>query len=102
MYLEFLRVKQQNQIFSVSQVYLQLSCLGSLLPQIKIQKIILLCRFSWQQNLQNREGRVIKFIESDTEEELEFNIHNIIDQKEAIDIIIHYEEIIKKGNKKIR
>ena len=102
MYLEFLMVKQQNQIFSVFQVYLQLSCLDSLLPQIKIQKIIFLYRFSWQQNLQNREGRVIKFIESDTEEELEFNIHNIIDLKEAIDIIIHYEEIIKKGNKKIR
>ena len=38
--------------------------------------------------------------ESDTVEELEFNIRTIIDQGEAIDIIKHYEEIIKTENKK--
>ena len=37
---------------------------------------------------------------SDAVEEREFNIHNVIDQGEAIDIIKHYEEIIKMGNKK--
>ena len=38
--------------------------------------------------------------ESDDVEDREFNIHNIIDQTEAIDIIKHYEEIIETGNKK--
>ena len=33
--------------------------------------------------------------ESDTVEEREFNMQNIIDQREAIDIIERYEEIIK-------
>ena len=37
---------------------------------------------------------------SDTLEEQEFNIQHIIDQREAIDIMKHYEEIIKTGNKK--
>ena len=37
---------------------------------------------------------------SDTAEEQEFNIQNIINQREAIDIMKHYEEIIKTGNKK--
>ena len=38
--------------------------------------------------------------ESDIVEEREFNLHKIIDQREAIDIIKHNEEIIKTGNKK--
>ena len=38
--------------------------------------------------------------ESDTVEKREFNIHNIIDQGEAIDRIKYYKEIIKTGNKK--
>ena len=33
-------------------------------------------------------------------EERKFNIHNIIDHKEAIDIIKHYEANVKTGNKK--
>ena len=33
-------------------------------------------------------------------EEQESNIQNIIDQREAIDIMKHYEEITKTGNKK--
>ena len=33
-------------------------------------------------------------------EEWEFKVQNIIDQREAIDIIKLYEEIIKTGNKK--
>ena len=33
-------------------------------------------------------------------EERELNIHNIIEQTEAIDIIKYYEEIIKTRNKK--
>ena len=37
--------------------------------------------------------------ESDTVEEQEFNIHNIIDQGEAIDIIKYYADIIKARNK---
>ena len=37
--------------------------------------------------------------ESDTVKEQEFDIQNIIDQREAIDIIKHYKEIIKTGNK---
>ena len=37
--------------------------------------------------------------ESDTVKELEFDIQNIIDQREAIDIIKHYKEIIKTRNK---
>ena len=37
---------------------------------------------------------------SDTAEEQEFNIQNIINQREDIDIMKHYEEIIKTGNKK--
>ena len=38
--------------------------------------------------------------ERDTVEEQEFNIQNIINQSEAVDIIQRYEEIIKTGNKK--
>ena len=38
--------------------------------------------------------------ENDTVEELEFSITSIIDPKEAITIINHYEEIIKTQNKK--
>ena len=37
---------------------------------------------------------------SDTAEEREFNIHNVIEQGEAIDTIKHYEEVIKMGKKK--
>ena len=37
--------------------------------------------------------------ESDTVKEREFNIQNIIDQREAIDITKHYKEILKTGNK---
>ena len=37
--------------------------------------------------------------ESDTVEDQEFNIHNITDQRQAIDIIKHYEEIIKTTRK---
>ena len=33
--------------------------------------------------------------ESDAEKEREFNIQNTIDQREAIDIITRYEEILK-------
>ena len=38
--------------------------------------------------------------ESDIVDKQEFNIQNIIDQRETIDIIKRYEEIIKTGNKK--
>ena len=38
--------------------------------------------------------------ERDTVEEREFNIHNIMEQGEDIDIIKHYEDLIKTGNKK--
>ena len=37
--------------------------------------------------------------EIDTVNEREFDIQNRIDQREAIDIIKHYKEIIKTGNK---
>ena len=37
--------------------------------------------------------------ESDTVEESDFNILNIIDQQEAIERIKHYDEILKTGNK---
>ena len=37
--------------------------------------------------------------ESDTVEKQEFNIQNIVDEIEAIDIIMHYEENMKTGNK---
>ena len=40
------------------------------------------------------------FRESDTIEERDFNIQNIIDQQEAIKRIKHCEEIIKTGDKK--
>ena len=38
--------------------------------------------------------------ERDIVEEREFNIHNIMEQGEDIDIIKHYEDLIKTGNKK--
>ena len=38
--------------------------------------------------------------ERDTVEERKFNILNIIDQVEALDITNHYEDIIHMGNKK--
>ena len=38
--------------------------------------------------------------ESDIVDKQEFDIQNIIDQRETIDIIKRYEEIIKTGNKK--
>ena len=38
--------------------------------------------------------------ERDTVEERYFNIQNMINQREAIEAIKHYEEIIKIGNKK--
>ena len=37
---------------------------------------------------------------SDTVDERDCNIQNIIDKREAIKIIKHYEDIIKTGNKK--
>ena len=37
--------------------------------------------------------------ENDTVEKQEFNIQNIVDEIEAIDIIMHYEENMKTGNK---
>ena len=33
-------------------------------------------------------------------EERQFNIHNMIDQRDVVNIIIHYEEIIRTGNKR--
>ena len=42
-----------------------------------------------------KEELLNSFRESDTVEEREFNMQNIIDQREAIDIIKHYEEIVK-------
>ena len=47
-----------------------------------------------------KEGLLNLLRESDIVEEQEFNLHKIIDQREAIDIIKHNEEIIKTGNKK--
>ena len=47
-----------------------------------------------------KEGLLNSLRESDIVEEREFNLHKIIDQREAIDIIKHNEEIIKTGNKK--
>ena len=47
-----------------------------------------------------KEGLLDSLRESDIVEEREFNLHKIIDQREAIDIIKHNEEIIKTGNKK--
>ena len=46
--------------------------------------------------------KLLNFLrQSDTVKEREFNIQNINDQRNAIDIIIkRYEEIIKTGNKK--
>ena len=38
--------------------------------------------------------------ESDTVEERYFNIQNMINQREVIEAIKHYEDIIKIGNKK--
>ena len=37
--------------------------------------------------------------ESDIVEEQEFSLKNVDDKREAVDIIKHYEEIIKAGNK---
>ena len=37
--------------------------------------------------------------ESDAVEESDFNIQNITDQREAIEKMKHYDEIIKTGNK---
>ena len=42
-----------------------------------------------------KEELLNSFRESDTVKEREFNMQNIIDQREAIDIIKHYEEIVK-------
>ena len=46
--------------------------------------------------------QIIKLVqgETDTVKEREFNIQNIIDQREPIDIIKRYEETIKQANKK--
>ena len=38
-------------------------------------------------------------MESDIAEDRE-SIHNIVDQREAINTINHYKEIVKMGNKK--
>ena len=47
-----------------------------------------------------KEGLLNSLRESDTVEERDFNIQNITDQREVIEIIEYYEEIIKTGNKK--
>ena len=47
-----------------------------------------------------KEKSINSLRESDTVQEREFNIHNIIDQGEAIDIIKHYVDIMKTENKK--
>ena len=47
-----------------------------------------------------KEGFLNLLKESDTMEELQFNIHNMIDQRDVVNIIIHYEEIIRTGNKR--
>ena len=40
--------------------------------------------------------------ESDIVEEQEFSLKNVDDKREAVDIIKHYEEIIKAGNKQTK
>ena len=40
--------------------------------------------------------------ENDTVEEHKFNIQNIIDQREAINIIKRYEDIIKTSSKELK
>lgn len=47
-----------------------------------------------------KEGFLNLLKESDTMEERPFNIHNLIDQRDVVNIIIHYEEIIRTGKKK--
>ena len=49
---------------------------------------------------QNNEGRAIKSLrENDTVEASDFDIKNVVDQKEAINKIKYYDKILKTGNK---
>ena len=58
---------------------------------------------SWKKNPEIVKKELLKSLrESHTVEELELNIQNIIDQRETMDIIKSYEEIVKTGNKKTR
>ena len=58
---------------------------------------------SWKKNPEIVKEELLKSLrESHTVEELELNIENIIDQRETMDIIKSYEEIVKTGNKKTR
>ena len=46
-----------------------------------------------------KEEQLKSLRESDTVEESDFDIKNIVDQQEAINKIKHYDQIIKTGNK---
>ena len=61
-------------------------------------------RFAWfQKPLQNtktvKEELLKSLKESETVAESDFDVKNIVDQREAINKIKHYDEIIKTGNK---
>ena len=54
-----------------------------------------------KKNIETVKEKILNSLrESDTVEERYFNIQNMIDQREVIEAIKHYEDIIKIGNKK--
>ena len=54
-----------------------------------------------KKNIETVKEKILNSLrESDTVEERYFNIQNMINQREVIEAIKHYEEIIKIGNKK--
>ena len=54
-----------------------------------------------KKNIETVKEKILNSLrESDTVEERYFNIQNMINQREVIEAIKHYEDIIKIGNKK--
>ena len=56
-------------------------------------------KFTRKKNPKTVKGELLNLLrESDTLKDREFNIHNIIDHREAIDIIKHYEAKKQRNN----
>ena len=54
-----------------------------------------------KKNIETVKEKILNSLrKSDTVEERYFNIQNMINQREVIEAIKHYEDIIKIGNKK--
>ena len=54
-----------------------------------------------KKNIETVKEKILNSLrESDTVEERYFNIQNMINQREVIEAIKHYEDIIKIGNRK--